>query len=430
MNKEFPKVLVISNDCLSNSTSNGRTLKNFFIGWPKNNIAQFCIHYDNPDYNVCNNYYVVSDRNALDSFLMKKKKNNILAKESTEKHSTKSRNALTMLIRNIVWNSKRWLTKDFYKWLYDYKPEIIVLQVGDSSFMFNIAMLVSKKIDIPIVVYNSESYFFKKYDYFRGNIISKMFYPVFYYNLKHGYKKLMNKCSYAIYLCRMLENEYNRVFSVDSSTIYTTTELNALPQIIDNEFKISYIGNLGLDRHKSLIEIANILQELSVDLKIDVYGRIPNDDIEKELKMCKGINICGFVDYKDVISVMQSSDLLLHIESFEKFYVKDLKYAFSTKIADCLGSGIPFLVYAPKELACTQYLLTNDCAHVATNKIELKKILALLINDFDYRNKYHFKATEIAGINHNKTSNFLKFKSILMKSIKNYEEIRHENNSN
>lgn len=420
MNKEFPKVLVISNDCLSNSTSNGRTLKNFFISWPKSNIAQFCIHYNHPDYNVCNNYYVVSDRDALNSFLMKKKKNKLLVKETSESHNTKSRNALTMSIRNFVWNSKRWLTKDFYNWLYDYKPEVIVLQVGDSPFMFNIAMLISKKMGIPIVVYNSESYFFKKYDYFKSNLISKMFYPLFFYNLRHQYKKLMNKCSHVIYSCKTLEDEYNKIFNVKSITLYTTTELGILLHIPSNKFKISYIGNLGLDRHKSLIEIANILQELSIDLTIDVYGKIPNNYVEKELKMCKGINICGFIDYKDVINVMQSSDLLLHIESFEKFYVKDLKYAFSTKIADCLGSGIPFLLYAPKELACTKYLVTNNCAHVAINKNELKKTLVNIINDSSYRNKYHFKAIEIASINHNKRSNFLKFKSILLDSIKNY----------
>ncbi len=34
-NKKYPRVLIISNECLSLSSSNGRTLRNLLVGWPK-----------------------------------------------------------------------------------------------------------------------------------------------------------------------------------------------------------------------------------------------------------------------------------------------------------------------------------------------------------------------------------------------------------
>ncbi|MEG2402761.1 MAG: hypothetical protein RSB34_07500, partial [Muribaculaceae bacterium] len=62
---KYPRTLVISNNSFSLTNSNGRTLGNFFIGWPKESLAQFCISSDGPNYDICNNYYCITDKEAL-----------------------------------------------------------------------------------------------------------------------------------------------------------------------------------------------------------------------------------------------------------------------------------------------------------------------------------------------------------------------------
>ena len=62
------KVLVISNECFSKVTSNGRTLGNFFIGWDKSCLAQFYIQNSEPDFDYCENFFRVTDRQALSAF--------------------------------------------------------------------------------------------------------------------------------------------------------------------------------------------------------------------------------------------------------------------------------------------------------------------------------------------------------------------------
>ena len=144
---KFPRLLVIGNCCLSDSTSNGRTLKNFLIGWPKDKLAQFCIRFEKPDYSVCDNYYCVSDRDALNAFKFKGAKNGtaIPSEEKNEKAYTQnptqttsdanakkiSRNAFSAYLREIIWSSKRWRGKYFDKLVADFHPEVILLQVGD-----------------------------------------------------------------------------------------------------------------------------------------------------------------------------------------------------------------------------------------------------------------------------------------------------------
>lgn len=59
--KEYPRLLVLSNNSLSKSNSNGRTLGSLLQGWPKERLAQFAIMCIDPDFDVCENYYQVRD---------------------------------------------------------------------------------------------------------------------------------------------------------------------------------------------------------------------------------------------------------------------------------------------------------------------------------------------------------------------------------
>ena len=83
MKKEKKKILIISNNALSKSNSNGRTLLNLLKSISKDNLAQFYIS-GNPDKEVCSNYFKMSDRNALNCFLHIKKVNNLLSLNNKE----------------------------------------------------------------------------------------------------------------------------------------------------------------------------------------------------------------------------------------------------------------------------------------------------------------------------------------------------------
>ena len=102
-------------------------------------MAQFFINKASPDYDVCEKYFCITDSQALRAVLGKRP-NGIVEdhKENTafsvnhipaKKHK---RNALTMMIRNFVWNTNAWKRSGFDKWVEDFAPEAILLQAGDS----------------------------------------------------------------------------------------------------------------------------------------------------------------------------------------------------------------------------------------------------------------------------------------------------------
>lgn len=419
------RILIISNECLSNSSSNGRTLRNFLIGWEKENLAQFYIKDGNPDYSICSNYYNVTDEQALNSFLLKKKNNKSSNsyRHNDIKNKKIRRSAISMFIRDIVWNSNRWMDSDFNDWINEFNPNIILFQAGDSAFPYILTLRIARKFNIPYIIYNSENYYFKKYDYFRSKGFSKLIYPLYHTYFKSKFKKTIKKASLSIYNSEDLKNDYLNEFNLPSEYVYTATELETkiYPKKNNNPPVISYLGNLGVGRAEVLIEIANAISKIDKNIYLDIYGSIPNEEIKNKIMTNKSVRFNGFISYNKVIDVMRTSDILIHAENFKPFYKEGLKRAFSTKIADYLASGTCFLLYAPEDLTCTKYLRTNKVAHVISDSSFLYQNLLDVIKDNNFRTKYLNNALNIVNKNHDFKKNAKKFQDLILKVIRNSE---------
>lgn len=427
----YPRLLVISNNCFSKSSSNGRTLANLLEKWNKERIAQFYIESAEPDFDICENYYRVTDREVLKSFFGKGSSGGPVEKRKIKNDDNSSKNefkkkiqrtSITMLLRNMAWNSGKWQTASFKNWIREFSPEVILLQVGDAPFMISIALSLSKNTGASIVVINTESYYFKDYDYFtKDKWYDKVFYPIFRKKLVKQYNQLMQRCKYVFYLCQPLREEYEKHFgSHPCEVLYTVTEVQAKKQEItlNGELKISYLGNLGVGRADALAEFGEALSEIGTEYHIDVYGKAPTEEIKKQLEQSKGIEYQGLVPYEEVKRINEKSDIVVHVENFSDFYRKDLQFAFSTKIADLLASGKCFVVYAPEEFACVKYLIQNKAAYVAVNKEELRNILNMIVKNPETRKRYVDNALQLCEKNHRLAVNEEKIISVVCDLVK------------
>ena len=417
--KNFPRILILSNQSLSLASSNGRTIYNFLIGWPKENLAQFFTSSEIPDYSLCSNYLSITDSDVINYFIRKRKNKEL--NNNSNSINVKSKNALTKLLREFIWGLYISRNRKIEDWVSCFKPDLILLQAGDSGFMCKLAVKLKDKFSIPLIVYNSENYYFKNYDYFRSKGLSHLLYPIFHYKFCSNFKKMMKKSDYAIYNSISLEKKYS-FFNVPSKIIYTSSFLtkNVLKKYEKNpnDLVISYLGNLGVGRSETLVTLSEKIIKHNSKIKLNVYGKAPNDIIRSQLMGCDSIIYHGFVSYTDVINIMKNSDLLIHVENFSEFYVKDLTDSFSTKIADTIASGIPFLFFGPENTVGSKYLKENGCAHVANNESELDNTLYKIINDSSYRFQYVDRGLEVASENHNVEKNADLFYQIIKKITK------------
>ena len=140
----------------------------------------------------------------------------------------------------------------------DYKPQLVLLQAGDCGFMFRLAEDIARKYDIPLVIYNSEGYYFKDYDYFRGRGLAHWCYPLFRWQYCRQFNKTLAYAAHSIYICDTLQQDYDKALGLPSTTVYTATQVTPAAEKMPNEvFTASYLGNLGVGRHKPLVDIAN-----------------------------------------------------------------------------------------------------------------------------------------------------------------------------
>ena len=233
--------------------------------------------------------------------------------------------------------------------------------------------------------------------------------------LKRQYKRFMKHCDWCIYNVDDLENAYREKYrhKGGSISLYTTSEMKVLEDNSKDRFSLLYCGNLGVGRDEPLCDIARALYEVDPDGVFDIYGKFVNSETEE--RVCKNSNVVfhGFVDYSEIPRLMSEASILIHCENDSR--LENLKYAFSTKIADSLSSGRPFLVYAGREYPFVKYLEKNNCAHIASDLYELKDVLQKCKDDREYRNKYCENAINIARLNHNKESNCKKMLEIIEK---------------
>lgn len=397
MTKSYPRTLVFSVNAFRTSGSNGKVLSELFKGWDKDALAQFYVTEESPEFSFCDNYYHVSDRDALYAFThfgMTRHSGVVNTKVSSAQNvstTKKKQTSLTRLLRDIVWNSGLWRNYSFWKWVNAFHPEVIVVMSGASSFMHKIAIDVAKKQKAPLVVYNTENYYFKDYNYLERSGGS-FFFPIYKHECDRMFRRLMTMSAHEIYLNKKLDELYYGEFGRHGTVIYNSSDIQPMQTVKgDNYPIITYAGNLGIDRHLALMEIGKALQEISNDYYLDVYGKaLP--DVEMQLHDAIGIRYHGFISYSELMKVMERSHFMVHAESFDSFWVKDLSTAFSTKLGDILCAGKCLILYAHSSFACTQYVLENNCGCVINDCNELKQKLKELIDSDSLQKKYRDNA--------------------------------------
>ena len=413
----YPRVLVISNNSFSLTNSNGRTLGSLFYGWPKDKLAQFCITSDGPDRAVCNNYFCASDRSVLKSTLLFRgvKRDSLVDFDNTKANAKRiKRTPIKSIIRHIIWSLRIWRKGDFNRWVASFSPEIVIIQSGDTAFTHDLARYLSIHFNAKLVFFNTEGIYFLKKNYLYKGFCDGLFFPIYHRLYRKSYKKAMDNASYAFYLNKLIQDDNDACFEVPNSVIYTTSRISQTDFTFNNSAPvISYFGNFGYDRSKVLAEVAQVIKDMGLDLSIDVYGKgFP--EIEVFLKQCDGVSFHGFVSYATINEIIQKSDILLHVESQEEKHAESLKYGFSTKIADCLSSGRPFLLYSSRNIACAQYIIENDCAWFADSKESLISAINSIIHDKFNRDRIIGNAIAVSKNNHNLEKNSNKFQKSLL----------------
>lgn len=410
------RILLFSHNGFSDENANGITMKNLLSAWSAAEKAEFYCDVEPPDFSSAENYFRVTDMQMLSAFAGKKARHIFCA--NTEKTAADAQskpgktekkpsrippwlkrrkyNFWLKWLRELLWEISPWGHKALRQWIDDFAPSVVIYMVGESIFMDHLVLKTLKRTSAKLVLYNGEAY--RIIDLKERKGIERAYYS----RVQRLYQRLNQNASLVIFNCTPLMNGYSEIYPPHSRQIvaYNSAFCNCSEYRPHSLLVITYFGNLGVGRVDSLLQVADVLSTIAPELKLDIYGMAVDADRTKLVKH-GGIRFHGFVPPEALRDIADHSDILLHVESFQKEIVPKLRYAFSTKLAQYLCAGRALLCYAPEGSASAEYLKREKGAFVAASRSELQSGLEQLIRNQQFRAEYAERAKQLGIKNHN-----------------------------
>lgn len=392
------RVLVITYPAWNTSNNTGNTLSNIFNGF-NGEFANIFFSEELPKNDFCKNYFQITDVGVLKHLFKGEplgKKFDIINKASEssfEEQAKKHKSIFTLLLRQLVWSLVRIDNKEMYDFISRFNPDIIFSPTYANPYVLRTVHNIKKTTNLPIVsIISDDLYSYKNY----------MKTP-----LKRYYQSMIRKSIDKVFkdydllytMSEKQKEEYEPIYGKEMKLLYKTSNKQYVKHIPNKVKKLIYAGGLYLGRDIILKEIVNIIRcanEKEKQFELHIFSNSKNyDDIVKDDENCF---VHESIAYEELQKEYERNDIALHVESFDERYLEDTRLSFSTKIVDCLESGLPVLAIGPKENAGLAYLKKEDAAICVFDKDAISDGLKEVC---DYYEEYQDKAYACLLKNHN-----------------------------
>lgn len=385
------KLLIISNNALSNTQHNGKTLTSFFRGYPAEKIAQLYFNPALPDYTEFHNYYRITDYDVLAAIIHNSSQcgTNVEPGNYTGircERTLKYKTHFVRWARDIMWKSGKWKNERLKRWVQEVSPEVVFFLAGDSGFAYDICKYIVEKYNPKLVVYITDDYFMPRYE------VSPFFWIRRRY-LALKAKELIMRSDLFITISVQMRDEYERRFGKKSIQAFNMTEELYEPgdKCCNDIISLVYTGGLHYNRWKVLQALAEAISEYNRKATkrafLRVYStQLPSSKVARYLKIDGASDFCGSLDKESVKRVLNTCDITVHVESFDKNSVASTRLSLSTKIPEYLSLKKPVLAIGPKGIASMAYLA--DCAYCIEEKNQIKGKAAILLQNKKLQEHY------------------------------------------
>ena len=420
------KVLVISHDPFSKTSSNGKTLEAIFADYKREDIAQLFFKYSNVDFDFCANYFRIADFDLLtrnyNQVLQNPVHQNQIQSAQKKQLTDKMKKIIKKpLFRDIYWKFLPWKSKKLRSWLVKIKPNYVFFVGSCYGFSHQVAMFVCEELKIPLVVYYTDDYLIYPVDRDFFDTIQKK-------RMLSFYKKTIHKASLHFAIGREMAQEYSSYFHESFFPIMNMCPTKSpLPENEHDRICISFFGGLHTGRLQNLIRIGKIINQIRLkermELDFHVYTSMQFSENVLRIFHDTGIEYCGFVSEKEIESKYADSDILIHVESDDKYNRSLTRLSISTKIPEYLMTGKCVLAFGPIEVASMRLLRDNNIGYVISSDLEDQQVETLLmtfLKNARLRDEISKKGYAFAVDNFDPIKNRRRFNMLINKMLNNW----------
>lgn len=402
------KILIVSASSWSNQNSLGNTLSNWFEDWEDCEFAFMYAREAQPENKCCDKYYTVTLLDIIHNFYRPWKigqcfdsklsrKNSVASQQETKAMNSYSgfKRKLAYFIADTLYDTKVWLNKKTKSFIHDFNPDITFLFCLPDAYDYHIVKYIKTTTDSKIVEFVADDVFGQS---FADNSLLNLRY-------RKRIPKLLKMADKIYGASEQLCDAYEKTFDINISPLYKGCTLSEPIQTVNSPLRILYAGNLYFGRAETLsrlVEVASKINSSDIKIELSIYSNsYISEEVRKRLNG-RGCTLYPAKPYSEIKNLMNSSDIVLHVESFEEEQIQSVRYSFSTKIIDCLQSGAVMLAIGPKGIASIEFpkripgaIVIDDLSLLEQNLCSIVENAESLINKAKMLNNFAQQKFEI-----------------------------------
>ncbi len=354
-------ILVVSKTEWDDRNAFGNTISNFFSNWKDCNFFHIFTRTPSPSNNVCNEYYRVSFFNIIKNILTPwrigqkfsldtcKNSSGSVSERKIISYGKKGRKLWMHIVYDLIYSSCIWKNSRYKRTIQSFIPDIVFFVLTSDAFIYQNIIYLKTHTNAKFVCMIQDDVYgvYSSVNGYYGKV------------LKNRLRKCLTLCDKVYGASQMLCDEYEKQFSVSIMPLYKGCELLEPRTSINNPIIITYAGNLGYERYKTLASLVQAIQNINcykTNILLKIYtGSEITEEISALLNIPGSSEICGRAPYDVIKRIQHESDIVLHVESFSAKQIELVKYSLSTKIIDCLQSGAAMMVIGPAGISPIEY---------------------------------------------------------------------------
>lgn len=253
----------------------------------------------------------------------------------------------------------------------EFAPDV-VYTCGPSIRVLKTAYYISKKLDIPMILHLMDDW---PETIYTTSVLSLPFQGI----IKHMLAKIHKRCKHNFAISEAMGQKYSAIYGTEYRMLMNPA-MNIEDKVhpISKEPKFLYAGSLNLNRWKSLLDIAEVLdmyRKAGHSSEFTLY--VPKNDMKLYSSEFEkyGAVLKEYVSAEKLREIYENSDVLVFAESFDDAVVDFAKYSLSTKIPEYMATGHMILAYLPETLYSCRYMQDNQVALVSKDKKKLASVV-------------------------------------------------------
>ncbi len=416
----YPRTLIV-NAHFTERSGSGTFLGRLFSGWPSDRLATVDGDAQNLNWHRCERHYLTGN---LEFRLVKPFNQLVPAKLSGPVLPPATVTAPSSGVPTNVSFSRRlsqypWRTfnrllgggeilyrvepsPQLLAWIREFQPEVIY---GHFSNLNSLRFLrrVQQELNLPLILHFMDDF---PGSYYREGWGSR------FVRLRYldEFAELVRSADIAIAINQEMAEEYEKRYQRPFLFLPMPVELASYQStartqwVTGQPFRLLYGGRVGWAIHESLADIAIAVHSLrkdGADVVFDIMTfqieEVPAFSIESD-----GVNVQTPGPLSDLARLQAEVDVLVICYDFDPESFRQARYSMPAKLAPCMASGTPILVYGPPGLPVVEYARRDGWGKVVDKRdpVTLKTAVRELMESSTLREQLGLISKKLATERH------------------------------